>query len=146
MGGPLSWGASRLSHSLGIPIPRVLLGRDDLLLLLRKALGQTEGRENQTLLVTNAHMLVCQQSGQRWFCTGGHHPTPLSNLKGQTPWPCSFHTTTWHELWAEPCSSCIETYEDIWDVRQVEIWRVLSACIKVVPQQLESLSSESQTD
>lgn len=146
MGGFLPWGASRLNHSLGIPIPRVLFGRDDLLFLLRKAVGQTEVLGNQTLLVTNEYMLACQQSGYRWFCTGGCHSTPLSNLKGQTPWPCSFHTTTWHEVLAEPCSSCIETYEDMWDVRRVELWRVLSACIKVVPQQLESLSSESQTD
>lgn len=146
MCGPLPWGASRLNHSLGIPIPRVLLRRDALLFLLGNALGQTAGLGSQTLLLTNVHMLACQQSKQRWLYTGGCHPTPLPNLKGQTSWPCSLHTNLWHEVWAETCSSCVETYGNIWDVIQVSIWGSLSACIRVLSQQLESLSFESQTD
>lgn len=43
MGGPLPSGASRLSHSLGIPMPRVLLGGDAPVFLLGNALGQIAG-------------------------------------------------------------------------------------------------------
>lgn len=43
MGGPLPSGASRLSHSLGIPIPRVLLGGDAPVFLLGNARGEIAG-------------------------------------------------------------------------------------------------------
>ena len=45
MGGPLPWGASRLSHSLGIPVLWSCAEETTPPWLLGELLGQTEGLE-----------------------------------------------------------------------------------------------------
>lgn len=76
-------------------------------------------------------MLASRQSGQRESCIGGCYLATLPSLKECNPWPCSLHTTAWHEIWAETQSRCTETDQDAWGVIWVDPQKPLSACVRV---------------
>ena len=130
MGGPLPWGASRLSHSLGITVLESCLEEASLPASWEICWDRKKGWRSWTLRVKSAYMLACQQSGQRQPCTGVATSPHFPIWRGK-PQPHSFYTTAWSDFWAETQSSCAETDQGIWGLIQVEPWRALSACIQI---------------